>query len=147
MPKPGAGCRKPYAYILIGGSWHGAGWTFLLWGAIHGGALVVERLCAPVARYLPRIAKWSLTFFVVHIGWVYFRAESIGDAHQVLGAMFGLLQSQADGPSHVVLTQNDVTAVWVLIAMLVAFFLPNTFQLTRDFRPIWKTVLGAVCFG
>lgn len=61
--------------------------------------------------------------------------------------MFGLLQSQADGPSHVVLTQNDVTAVWVLIAMLVAFFLPNTFQLTRDFRPIWKTVLGAVCFG
>ena len=133
--------------FLLGGLWHGAGWTFLIWGAIHGAALVVGRVIGRWTRHVPRIIKWAVTFLIVHIGWVFFRAETVGDAWVVLGIMFGQSDAAANGPSHVVLTQSDMAAFWVVVALFIALALPNTFQVTRDIRPFWKTLLAAICFG
>ncbi|MEM6409404.1 MAG: MBOAT family protein [Pseudomonadota bacterium] len=133
--------------FLLGGLWHGAGWTFLIWGAIHGAALVIGRFMSPITRFVPRAVKWGVTFLIVHIGWVFFRAESVGDAVTVLSAMFGLREMSADSPSHIVLTQSDLAAFWVVIAFSIALALPNTHQVTRDIRPFWKTGLAAICFG
>ncbi len=79
-----------FLVMLLGGLWHGANFTFILWGAWHGGILVVERLTGHDAR-APSL-WWSLpvTFAAVVIGWVMFRAPHVGDAFQMYAGMFGL---------------------------------------------------------
>lgn len=78
--------------MLLGGLWHGAAWTFVIWGGLHGGALVVERVWATSPRtrgiVLPHWAKVALTFHVVTLGWIFFRAASFGDALAYLGGIF-----------------------------------------------------------
>lgn len=76
--------------FLIGGLWHGAAWTFLFWGFLHGTAIIVERLFRRTNIRLPRIIAWILTFGFVNFAWVFFRAETWNDATKVLKGMFGL---------------------------------------------------------
>jgi D-alanyl-lipoteichoic acid acyltransferase DltB (MBOAT superfamily) len=76
--------------FLLGGIWHGAGWTFILWGALHGGALVVHKFWQKLGAKMPIMMAWFLTFNFVNIAWVFFRANSFEDAMKVLKAMFGL---------------------------------------------------------
>ena len=78
--------------MLLGGIWHGAAWTFVIWGAIHGGALIVERLWRQLRGRLgwsglPTFAAWPLTLFVVMMAWVPFRAESLSAAWNMWSAM------------------------------------------------------------
>lgn len=75
------------ATFVLGGLWHGASWMFVIWGAMHGVALVVHRLWRRLGRALPAPAAWLLTFLFVNAGWVFFRAESLADARRVLGGM------------------------------------------------------------
>lgn len=89
-----------FLVFLISGLWHGANWTYIVWGAIHGFylifALVTQKVRTQLARaiYLDRV-KWlnnSLqvitTFILVSLGWVYFRATSLHDANYILSNMF-----------------------------------------------------------
>jgi D-alanyl-lipoteichoic acid acyltransferase DltB (MBOAT superfamily) len=77
--------------MLIGGLWHGAAWTFVVWGALHGAALAGERrvLAARTAagklpgRWSP-VIRWAITFHIVCLGWVFFRAESFDAAFTLL---------------------------------------------------------------
>jgi D-alanyl-lipoteichoic acid acyltransferase DltB (MBOAT superfamily) len=85
--------------MLLGGLWHGAGWTFVLWGALHGAYLMVNHAWRGVAARLPplpaparaagRAAGWALTFLAVVVAWVFFRAETLDGALGMLGAMAG----------------------------------------------------------
>jgi len=81
--------------MLLGGLWHGAAWHFVVWGALHGSYLAIERAVqAPLRRRFgsqgafPRVILYLGTFLVVSVTYVFFRAESIRDAYQFLGAMF-----------------------------------------------------------
>jgi alginate O-acetyltransferase complex protein AlgI len=84
--------------MLLGGLWHGANWTFVLWGALHGVGLAVHRLWDGFARARPwgavrerapyRAVAWAATLVFVMVGWVYFRAPTFTVAHEVLGRMF-----------------------------------------------------------
>lgn len=78
--------------MVLGGLWHGANWTFILWGAWHGLALAIERLAGvkPGGRGLPWGFGWAVTMLVVLIGWVMFRAPSVGQAFDVYAGMIGL---------------------------------------------------------
>ena len=73
--------------MLIGGIWHGAGWTFLLWGGLHGAGLCIETLGRQYGIRLPRLASQALTLVFVFLAWVPFRASSIDDAMAIYGAM------------------------------------------------------------
>jgi D-alanyl-lipoteichoic acid acyltransferase DltB (MBOAT superfamily) len=77
--------------MLLGGLWHGANWTFVIWGGIHGGVLAIERYWtshAPKERKpLPDWARLLITFHVVLLAWIFFRAASFGDAMTYLGGM------------------------------------------------------------
>lgn len=82
------------ATMLVGGLWHGASWTFVIWGGLHGLYLVVERLLrASFRSYRPgRVAAAGLgvlTFLLVNIAWVFFRAKTFHEALVVLHGMFG----------------------------------------------------------
>lgn len=84
-------CQNLFVTFLIGGIWHGAGWGFVIWGAMHGLALVIHRLWSCLSPFrLPKILAWFITFNFVNIAWVFFRATSLDDAFKVLGGMFGL---------------------------------------------------------
>ena len=77
--------------MLISGLWHGALWTFVMWGAVHAAGRVCTRALEQTATYrdrVPVLAKQVLTFSIVMLAWVFFRAESISDAWLILGRIF-----------------------------------------------------------
>ena len=76
--------------FLVSGLWHGTGWTFLLWGLLHGLAQVAERLLGRRLEKLPRWLRWGLTFAFVNIAWIYFRAPTVAAGNQILGALFSM---------------------------------------------------------
>ncbi|MFD1179244.1 MBOAT family O-acyltransferase [Paenibacillus puldeungensis] len=76
------------ATFLIGGIWHGAGWTFIIWGLLHGIAQVVQRLWGKTGITLPRWSGWLITFLFVNFSWVFFRAKTMEDAMKVFHGMF-----------------------------------------------------------
>jgi alginate O-acetyltransferase complex protein AlgI len=76
--------------MLLGGLWHGASWNFLIWGGYHGALLSIERLVDGRRERtgLARIPLAAMTFLLVTIGWVFFRAKTFGTAGYVIGQMF-----------------------------------------------------------
>ncbi len=76
--------------FVLGGLWHGAAWTFVFWGLLHGMAIIVERLFRLTKIKLPVFVSWLLTFGFVNAAWVFFRATSWADAMKVLKGMIGL---------------------------------------------------------
>lgn len=84
----GAGrtCLNILTVYLISGLWHGAGWTFLAWGLLHGLAQVAERLWGPGRERLPKAVRWAMTFLFVNLAWVFFQAPSLTAAGALLRA-------------------------------------------------------------
>jgi len=115
------GPRRTYRNLMItmllGGLWHGASFTFVIWGGIHGGALSVERWARehyPRFR-MPTWAAWFVTFNVVCVAWVFFRAPNLDIAFQVLGGL-GL-----SGPSPLV----TLPMVFLVLAAVGVQALPS----------------------
>lgn len=78
--------------MILGGFWHGANWTFLVWGAWHGGWLAVERMLGTKSggSIWPRFMAWPMTALIVLLGWVVFRATTFSDALTMYIGMIGL---------------------------------------------------------
>jgi len=81
--------RNLFVSMLIIGLWHGAGWTFVFWGAMHGVALMVNHQWRRLNIALPNVMNWGMTFLCVTLLWVFFRAENFHDAWNVIYAMAG----------------------------------------------------------
>lgn len=109
--------------MLIGGLWHGASWTFVVWGGLHGLYLVAERPFLPFLeklRALPlRIAHALFTFTLVCIAWVFFRADTIADA---LGMLRPMLTGRAVEGGLVLTAADSAIVVGTLSIMLVLHF-------------------------
>lgn len=76
------------ATFIIGGIWHGAGWTFVFWGFLHGMALVIHRAWRKLGFKLWSWFAWFLTFNFINVTWIFFRAEEFEDALNILKSMF-----------------------------------------------------------
>jgi D-alanyl-lipoteichoic acid acyltransferase DltB (MBOAT superfamily) len=76
--------------MLLGGLWHGAAWTFVVWGAYHGLLLVGQRALGGWGGGVPRVLRQVLTFHLVSLGWVLFRADTLGGAWTLLANMGSL---------------------------------------------------------
>lgn len=103
--------------MLLGGLWHGAAWTFIVWGGLHGTYLILERL---QRRFLPfKITKWNgiflafTTFSCVNITWVFFRSRDFQTAWNMIKSMFYM---QTDGVK--ILQSFDILKVSVVVALL-----------------------------
>jgi D-alanyl-lipoteichoic acid acyltransferase DltB (MBOAT superfamily) len=99
--------------MLLGGLWHGAAWTFVIWGGIHGAGLALERAFGirPTSRHAQWIGR-IVTFHVVCFAWVFFRADSFARAGQMLGRLF-----TAWGQSSPLVTTSVVLAIVVGIGV------------------------------
>lgn len=129
--------------MLIGGLWHGANWTFLVWGGLHGSYLVLNHtwrgllhrfgLPAPVGFWWQCVSR-ALTFVAVMLAWVFFRSDSIGSALYMLGVMAGLGSPEvALGSISVVdnaILFFDQERIFALLGLLaVVSFAPNSQQI------------------
>ena len=133
--------------MVIGGLWHGASWNFIIWGAIHGGMLSFERMMGKKSFYgqLPHMIKVAITFFIVLITWVFFRAENFEVASRYLSAMFG---GAALHPTAGLLEAEMLRGFNMsqfAICIVVTWFLPNTQTILHRFVG-WKALLGLLLF-
>jgi len=76
--------------FLVSGLWHGADWTFVLWGVLHGICVILERMFKNILVYIPKAIKIAVTFFIVNLLWVLFRATSFQEAAKIYKAMFNI---------------------------------------------------------
>jgi len=146
--------------MLLGGLWHGAGWTFVIWGALHGLYLVLQlgwqRLFGEArSRWWPGM----LTFFAVMLGWIFFRAPDVATALDIAGALFGAngvnlprgtaslapvlnamgWQPAFDGIRWIQLAGPGLPVL--LLAMLIAFRAPNTQEIFCHYAPCIETIV------
>lgn len=82
--------RNLFVSMLLIGLWHGAGWTFVFWGALHGIFLVINHQWRRTGISLPKGFNWALTFLCATVCWVFFRAENFHDGWAMLKAMMDL---------------------------------------------------------
>lgn len=76
--------------MLLGGLWHGAGINFIIWGAIHGFALLINQMAIKRSWVMPPLLSQALTLLVIMFAWVFFRSETLSQAHEFLIAMVGM---------------------------------------------------------
>ena len=146
--------------MLLGGLWHGAGWTFVVWGGLHGVYLSINHWWRKLGISLPKFLAWLITFVAVVFSWVLFRAPTFSDAIHLLQAMLGMkglvLPGEATGKLSVLtqfgfqlpgwrsLTYIPQTAgkqSWTLVVLIALIFattcLPNTQQIMQRFKANW----------
>ncbi|MFB9325859.1 MBOAT family O-acyltransferase [Paenibacillus aurantiacus] len=125
--------------FLVGGLWHGAGWTFLFWGFLHGFGQIVHRLwgklCKKLGFQLPKWTAWLITFVYVIIAWVFFRATSWDQAIRILKGMSGL-----QGFDFNRLTMDALLPPILLLLLFfpIVLFTRNSSERMETFRPTWK---------
>ena len=114
--------------MLLGGLWHGANWTFVIWGAWHGAILAIERYWKSKYGTLP-FPRWILvtkTMILVMIGWVFFRAPSVTEAIKMLKAIAGFGQQEGLAFSASVAWQVTHDRMIVLaIGVALVYLLPT----------------------
>lgn len=126
-------CLNVFITMLIGGLWHGASWNFIVWGALHGSVLAGERF----GRHL--FPKWSLpplvsrflTLGVVLVGWVFFRAATLSDALNYLGAMTSVFAANGLPAALGGLAQQPYLQVHLVLAGVVVCFGRQTWDWTQ----------------
>ncbi len=141
------------ATMLLGGLWHGANWTFVIWGGLHGLYLVINHLWQGLCRKLrlpgfrgSRLLSGAITFAAVVVAWVPFRAENFDSAIRMLSGMFGMngvslpaslemhLSGLAlggisfEGLTTIVGLPIKEVAFWLPLGLAIVWLLPNTQQ-------------------
>ncbi len=115
--------------FLIGGLWHGASWMFVIWGALHGLALVLHRFWKNLGGNLPDKLAWFVTFSFINLTWIFFRAEDLSSAFKVIRGMFDF--SSMSVQIHSIPTEKLASLggnVDWLGAVLPNGLIPNIFQ-------------------
>jgi len=125
----GAGrtCLNLSIVFILCGLWHGANWTFLLWGIFHGSLLMLERISGirnlPAEKY--RTVRRAATLLLVILGWVVFRSADIVQAFEFISRMFTMTNLPMSYELRLILNSRDVL---FLITALTVFFMPRDFS-------------------
>lgn len=116
-----------FVAMALVGLWHGAGWTFVIWGALHGGYLIVNNAWVALGYRLNYVLARVVTFLAVVIAWVVFRADTVGSAFNLLAGMFGFNGFEAD-----CFAGNGRAISWLLGGLIAVLILPNPVNLVRE---------------
>ena len=139
-----------FIVFRVSGIWHGAGWTFIVWGILHGLTMMVNRLWKKHGVTLPNWVAIPLTFFFVNIYWVFFRAESLSDAMLIVQSMFNNfnLNLTQDFTSNLPSILPNSVNLMILFASFVLGVVGKTayqqMEIKGHYR--WKSVATIVAF-
>jgi len=140
---------------LVSGIWHGAGWTYIFWGLLHGLFSALTRWGHKVFDRIPKLVNWLITFAFINLGFIIFRAESLGHAFAFIGRIFDfefgpvpfqLLESLCLTEVQIFLGAIPVigsylqlpmvmSALFILTALFIALVPANAYEMTRKLRP------------
>jgi len=145
IPLGGSRLGKPRKYLnlmitmLLGGLWHGAGWTFVIWGGLHGLYLCVNHGFRSMAIKINRLIGRIITFTAVVVAWVFFRAKDLESAFTVLKGCIGLNGINLH-PEYA--TREEV--FFILLALIAVNVLPNSMCLANNIKPQFKWFVFAI---
>ena len=155
--------RNLFSSMLIIGLWHGAGWTFIFWGGLHGLFLMINHQWRRFNIVLPKFLCWGITFLSVVVCWVFFRAENFHDAFTILYKMVDI--------SNIVIPYSDkamkyiywlpdigitfqvmkisikdllISAIEVIVLLFVVTLCPNPIKMMEKFQVNYKWLLVAI---
>jgi alginate O-acetyltransferase complex protein AlgI len=119
--------------MLIGGLWHGASWNFVIWGGIHGGMLAGERMQGKDSPYrrLPRAVRVGITFVVVCLTWVFFRARTLPEAWTYVTCLVGLGPVSAGNEAVAAEMYTPYHLLTLVLAGLLVWQAPNSWTATQ----------------
>lgn len=125
--------------MAIGGLWHGANWTFLVWGTMHGAALAIERWCKDhnVDLIKSSALKWISTFLFVSVAWTFFRANSIQDATIWLTKVFSWQGGYNTDITLMPIKYRDKFYLICLVGLVSSMLAKNTWEM--KFKPALST--------
>jgi D-alanyl-lipoteichoic acid acyltransferase DltB (MBOAT superfamily) len=146
------------ATFLLGGLWHGAGWTFVFWGFLHGAALVIHRFWKSLGFTIPKVLAWFITFNFINVAWVFFRAKEWDDAIKVLSGMAGLngvvisdkllykvevlqgfIAAHPENFGRLIYSSTPFSMLLLMIVFVV--LVKNTNEWLEDFKPTVKLLI------
>jgi alginate O-acetyltransferase complex protein AlgI len=150
IPLGGSRCAPPRRYanlmitMLLGGLWHGAAWTYVIWGGLHGLYLVINHGWHRVRPQMrgnlaTHAAAVLLTFLCVVVAWVFFRAMTVAGALSLIRGMAGLQGLSAAGAPYV--SNQQILSLVLLIAL--CWLAPNAYQMLGRFSPALQEVRPA----
>lgn len=147
--------RNLLVVFVLGGLWHGAGWTFVIWGVMYGVGMCVHRAWHRTGLRLPRPLAWVTTILFVHVAWIFFRSRTLEQAWAIVGKLAGIggkpqtdlgvtgLLTKVADTGQSIFFRDSISATWVLGATLIfggiAVLAPNSGELRSRFKPGWAT--------
>lgn len=151
FPRPTfvAALTATFLAMLIAGFWHGPNWTFVIFGALHGGALVLNQCWRKLKLPMHPKLGWLFTFSFVVVSLVFFRSSSVAQALDILRSMFTLhggffSYEPWSGIDHV----DQVFGItWMLVAVWIVVWAPSSMELERTFRPSWRVAALTVAMA
>lgn len=131
------GRRRTYINLalvmVLGGLWHGASWTFVIWGGIHGGFLALERAAGKDSFYrrLPKALRIAVTFMIVCFAWVFFRSENLARAIAYCRVLVGLSSVREGALLVRGVIYQPCYLIWMCLAAVIVWFGRQTWDYTR----------------
>lgn len=137
--------RNVLIVFLVSGLWHGASWTFVVWGLVHGLTMIATEWLTPafqrlkvalpaISPLLWRIAGTLLTFHIVVLAWVFFRANSLSDAFFILRHIWPIAHAPAGHQSAI-----DPTQLYIALVLIAGLFVAQLFE---EGEPVWRRLAG-----
>ena len=135
--------------MVIIGFWHGASWTFVVFGALHGVALALNQLWKKMKWPMPEALGWLFTFTFVVVALVVFRASSLAQAGQIVASMFSLRGGLFDyTPWSGIGRVDQLLGIgWMLFGLATQVRGKSSLEVQRTFRPSWAAAATAVALA
>ena len=148
-------CLNLMATFLISGLWHGASWTYILWGGFQGFFMVVEKVANKWIEKIPLLIRRVSTFLIVNCLWVLFRAENMEHALQMYNGMFNISKNIGEISSLGILANDGIIpfpdimwAIYLLFIIIMLFMImlvkKNSNDMYEEFTPNRKTMIFAM---
>ena len=151
--------RNLFIVAFLSGIWHGAGWGFVIWGALHGLAICTHRVYgyalesfnlranAFLQSRFYKVLCWIVTFNFLNMTWVFFRAENLQGALNLLQGMFGIVWVELPAKIAPMLLANIEMLIYIVLAFILVLFFSNSVQKLDSFKPNLKqAVLTGILF-
>lgn len=140
-------CRNLFIVAFLSGLWHGAGWGFIIWGVLHGVAMIIHRIYTwnfksfitkNKNRFFYKLCAWLITFNFVNIAWIFFRSENVKGAFLMIQSMLGFGMETSHKWHHTFehlhASPNRFLLSLIVIVLLCVLF-KNSIEKLKTFKP------------